>query len=150
MDLYDVSFLLSTLWLGPFWFAMLLNPEAAKTHKLMKGPWFFAGPIAVWFLIFIFDSGSFSSTEDPTMGFVEAIALTLSSKSAFTATWAHVVVGDIFVTRWIWKRCLRLGLKPWFRRVSVFFGVVLMPVGLFLYFVFAKFHLSRKSGEDPS
>jgi hypothetical protein len=127
-----------------------LNPEAANTHKLMKGPWFFAGPIAVWFLIFIFDSGSFSSTEDPTMGFVEAIALTLSSKSAFTATWAHVVVGDIFVTRWIWKRCLRLGLKPWFRRVSVFFGVVLMPVGLFLYFVFAKFHLSRKSGEDPS
>ena len=54
MDLYDVSFLLSTLWVGPFWFAMLLNPEAAKTHKLMKGPWFFAGPIAVWFLIFIF------------------------------------------------------------------------------------------------
>ena len=31
MDLYDITFILSTLWIGPFWFAMLINPEKEKT-----------------------------------------------------------------------------------------------------------------------
>ena len=145
MDLYDLSFLVSTLWIGPFWFAMLLRPEAEKTQNLMKGPWLFVGPIAVWLLIFIFDSGSFSSLGNSNLGFVETMAVALSTKSAFTATWAHVVVGDIFVTRWIWKRSLSMNIKPWPRRISLFFGVVLMPVGLLLHFLFVNLHLSRKS-----
>ena len=30
MDLYDVSFFLSTIWVGPFWLAMLVYPEEEK------------------------------------------------------------------------------------------------------------------------
>ena len=36
MDLYDITFILSTLWIGPFWFAMLINPEKVKTKNLLK------------------------------------------------------------------------------------------------------------------
>jgi hypothetical protein len=73
------------------------------------------------------------------------MAVALSTKSAFTATWAHVVVGDIFVTRWMWRQSLSMNIKPWPRRISLFFGVVLMPVGLLLHFLFVNHHLSRKS-----
>ena len=47
MDLYDLSFFLSTMWIGPFWIAMLLYPNHEKTHQLMEGPWFFLGPILI-------------------------------------------------------------------------------------------------------
>jgi len=41
-----------------------------------------------------------------------------------------MVAGDIFVTRWIWQRCLKHNTPRWIAATSVFFGVMLMPVGL--------------------
>ena len=67
----------------------------------------------------------------------------LANKTGFTATWAHVVVGDIFVTRWIWKRSLNLNLEVWPIRLSVFFGVMLMPLGLLLHLLFVKIKKNR-------
>jgi len=29
-------FMFSTIWVGPFWMAMLLNPKKEKTKKLLK------------------------------------------------------------------------------------------------------------------
>ena len=37
MDLYDVSFFFSTMWVGPFWFAMLIFPEHELTRKALQG-----------------------------------------------------------------------------------------------------------------
>ena len=36
MDIYDYSFFLSTMWVGPFWFAMLVFPEHELTKKVMQ------------------------------------------------------------------------------------------------------------------
>ena len=55
MDIYDVSFIISTLWVGPFWMAMLLNPKKEKTKKILSGPWFFLGPIILWFIIMCYN-----------------------------------------------------------------------------------------------
>ena len=41
-------------------------------------------------------------------------------------------LGDIFVTRWIWQRCLTNSTPRWIEATSVFFGVMLMPVGLLM------------------
>ena len=43
MDLYTLLFVLTTFWIGPFWFAMLLHPHADKTAQIMNKPWFFFG-----------------------------------------------------------------------------------------------------------
>ena len=139
MDLYLALFLFSTLWVGPFWFAMLLNPNAPKTHKLMEGPWFFAGPLVLWFLILIFDTQGFSNigaTYQVNNDALQALALSFSSKTGFTATWAHVVVGDIFVTRWTWKKSLEVPMASW--KMRIFFGVMLMPLGLLLHALFTN------------
>ena len=55
MDVYDVSFFLSTMWVGPFWFAMLFYPDHAMTRKVMSGPIFFIGPIAIWWALMASD-----------------------------------------------------------------------------------------------
>jgi len=41
-----------------------------------------------------------------------------------------MVAGDIFVTRWIWQRCLDHKSSRYIAATLVFFGVMLMPVGL--------------------
>ena len=53
MDLYTISFIISTIWVGPFWFAMLIRPYDRKTSIIMNKQLFFLGPIIVWFLIMI-------------------------------------------------------------------------------------------------
>ncbi|DAC63338.1 MAG TPA: DUF4281 domain-containing protein, partial [Candidatus Thalassarchaeaceae archaeon] len=54
------------------------------------------------------------------------------------AAWAHMVAGDIFVTRWIWKRCIESECEKWKSIISIFFGVMLMPIGLGLTLILVR------------
>ena len=133
MDLYDYSFFFSTMWVGPFWFAMLVFPEHEMTKKVLKGPWFFLGPLVVWWLVtFANPQGMIHLAKDAANpdGILDGLATIMGSKPGASAAWAHMVAGDIFVTRWIWQRCLAHNSPRWIAATSVFFGVMLMPVGL--------------------
>ena len=136
MDMYDISFFLSTMWVGPFWFAMLVYPEHEITEKMMRGPWFFLGPIAIWFVVSasepqaLIDLAKDSLDPSNTMA---SLAALLGTRAGAAAAWAHMVAGDIFVTRWMWRRCIENGSERWVTAVTVFFGVMLMPVGVALH-----------------
>ena len=141
MDIYKISFIISTLWIGPFWLAMLINPFAEKTLILMNKPFFFIGPIIIWYLIMLLNPNGFidfiNSGSHPE-GFLAGIAMGLSTKEGLTAMWAHLVAGDIFATRWIWKDSLEKKTNVWIIRLSVFFGIILMPLGILIHLVFRK------------
>ena len=141
MDVYDLSFFLSTMWVGPFWIAMMIYPEHEKTHQLMQGPWFFMGPIIIWFLISFSDVsglvGLAKDSMDPNKA-LQGLADLLGTKAGASAAWAHMVAGDIFVTRWIWLKSLEIHANKWIMRLSIFFGIMLMPVGLAIHFIFAS------------
>jgi|TARA_B100001996_G_scaffold356483_1_gene319804 hypothetical protein len=141
MDVYDFSFFFSTMWVGPFWIAMLLYPEHEKTEKLMNGSWFFLGPIVMWYLISFSDisglMGLVSDTLDPSNA-LQGLAELLGTKPGASAAWSHMVAGDIFVTRWIWKRCIEENCDRWKLVISVFFGVMLMPLGIVLNLILVK------------
>ena len=66
-------------------------------------------------------------------GFLEGLAIGMGTKAGISAIWAHMVAGDIFVTRWIWKKSIEIKANKWVTRISVFFGVMLMPVGLAIF-----------------
>ena len=116
MDLYDLSFFLSTIWIGPFWIAMLLYPNHEKTHQLMQGPWFFVGPILIWYSISLSDISGlidlFIDAMNPNLA-LQSLADLLGTKAGASAAWSHMVAGDIFVTRWIWKRCIDSKCEKW-------------------------------------
>ena len=133
MDVYDISFFLSTMWVGPFWIAMLFFPEHKKTQEIMQGRLFFFGPIAIWYILSFSDFSGliklFMDSLNPATA-LQGLADLLGTKSGASAAWAHMVAGDIFVTRWIWIRCLDAKCERWKSFISIFFGVMLMPLGL--------------------
>ncbi|MDG1724830.1 MAG: ABA4-like family protein [Bacteroidia bacterium] len=148
MDIYSILFILSTLWVGPFWFAMLLSPQKDKTKKLLDGPMFFLGPIIIWIIIMALNPQGmveFVNSGSHPDGFLIGLAAGMSSKAGVTAMWTHMVAGDICVTRWIWQDSLNRKMNPWLYRVSIFFGVMLMPVGLVIYLIFRGKKVINKS-----
>ena len=141
MDLYTISFILSTLWVGPFWFAMLFKPYKDSTKKLMNKPLFFFGPVLIWFVIMLINPSGlieFINSFSHPDGLFVGIAESLSSKAGVTAMWAHMVAGDIFATRWIWSDGVKKNNKAWVMRASIFFGVMLMPVGVLVHLIFTN------------
>ena len=149
MDIYDISFFLSTMWVGPFWFYMLVYPESERTTMLMKGPWFFVGPIAIWFALTLVDPSGlielFQDMANPANS-LGALASLLATPAGASAAWAHMVAGDIFVTRWIWKQSLEQNTNQWVMRSSVFFGVMLMPIGIAIHMLLGN--IEEKSADD--
>ena len=69
---------------------------------------------------------------------LDGLAELLGTRVGASAAWAHFVAGDIVVTRWMWKRCLERGAERWVSAVSVFFGVMLMPVGVAMHLALVR------------
>ena len=141
MDLFDVSFFLSTMWVGPFWIAMLVYPEHEKTKSVMSGSWFFLGPIVIWWALMASDPRAlvdFAMDSLDPRDVLDGLAELLGTRVGASAAWAHFVAGDIVVTRWMWKRCLERGAERWVSAVSVFFGVMLMPVGVAMHLTLVR------------
>lgn len=135
MNIYEIILILSTFWVGPFWFAMLLQPKSDKTKKLLAKPLFFFGPIVLWFIVMIISPdglSKFGESFSHDQGFLIGLIDSLSSEAGITATWAHMVAGDIFATRWIWKKSLEHNIHPILRSFAIFFGVMLMPIGILI------------------
>mgnify|MGYP001295412565 FL=1 len=141
MDIYDISFFLTTFWVGPFWLAMLIYPDQESTKKLLKGPLFFLGPIIIWIILTLLEPQAIielvKSFTSP-LNILNEIAILIGTKAGAAAVWAHMVAGDIFATRWMWKKSLQLHFEKWKTTMVVFFGVMLMPFGVFLYLIFSK------------
>jgi hypothetical protein len=115
---------------------MLINPETDKTKKLLKGPWFFLGPIVFWFILMIYNPQGLidlASGSSNSAGFLEGLAIGMGTKAGVSAIWAHMVAGDIIATRWIWKKSIEIKANKWVTRLSVFFGVMLMPLGIAIF-----------------
>jgi len=141
MDIYSISFLISTLWIGPFWIAMLVNPNKNKTKELMSKPFFFLGPIIIWFLLMLLNPQAlidFFKMGSDSEGFINGMSKGLATKIGVTATWAHMVAGDIFATRWVWADGIKRKNNLSFLRISIFFSVILMPLGIILHLIFRK------------
>ena len=106
MDLFDVSFFLSTMWVGPFWIAMLVYPEHEKTRSVMSGSWFFLGPIVIWWALMASDPQAlvdFAMDSLDPRDVLDGLAELLGTRVGASAAWAHFVAGDIVLTRWMWK-----------------------------------------------
>ena len=119
---------------------VLFTFEDERTEKAMRGPWFFLGPVAIWFAVSLSDPNALSELFGDMMSSqpLDALATLLGTKAGASAAWAHMVAGDIFVTRWIWKRSLEMGVDPWIRTASIFFAVMLMPVGVAMHVAMAR------------
>ena len=120
---------------------MLVNPNKNKTKELMSKPFFFLGPIIIWFLLMLLNPQAlidFFKMGSDSEGFINGMSKGLATKIGVTATWAHMVAGDIFATRWVWADGIKRKNNLSFLRISIFFSVILMPLGIILHLIFRK------------
>ena len=132
-----VAFLTATVWVGPFWMLMLLQPFEERTKRWMEGPWFVLGPLVAYLIVLAMNLDALSDMMgDGTLsGVVSGLADVLGTDDGAVLAWTHFVIGDIIVTRWIWKRSVEMEMNKTVAQVAVLFGVMLMPVGLAIHFI---------------
>jgi len=132
--IYAVLFLIPTIWVGPFWLLMMIEPESERTAKWVEGNLLFLGPLVTYFATIIVDpSGMIELFSGNPVEMMDTMVELLGTESGTVLAWAHFVAGDIIATRWMWRKAVEnnIGLNQ--TRAIVFFGVMLMPVGLLLH-----------------
>ena len=132
-----IAFFTASMWVGPFWMLMLLQPHADRTKKWMEGPWFVFGPLVAYLIVLAMNLGALNDmVGDGTLsGVVSGLADVLGTHDGAVLAWTHFVIGDIIVTRWIWKRSVETEINKTAAQVAILFGVMLMPVGLAIHFM---------------
>ena len=132
-----IAFFTATMWVGPFWMLMLLQPFAERTKQWMEGPWFVLGPLVAYLLVLSMNLGALTDMiGDGTLsGVVSGLADVLGTDDGAVLAWTHFVIGDIIVTRWIWNRSVETEINKTAAQVAILFGVMLMPVGLAIHFI---------------
>ena len=134
---YTVLFFLISTWIGPFWVLMLAKPFDEITQKWCQGFLIVLGPIIAYFVVLILNPNILLEIFDPDpTKILDALGAALSSPAGAVLTWAHIVAGDILVTRWLWKKGVERDLSVNKLRAMVLFGVMLMPVAIILAMIF--------------
>ena len=131
---YAALFLIPTIWVGPFWLLMMVEPLSERTSDWVEGNLIFLGPLIAYFVTILVDPDGMVElfTGNPAE-IMDTMVELLGTESGTVLAWAHFVAGDIIATRWMWRKSVEneIGLNQ--TRVIVFFGVMLMPVGLLLH-----------------
>ena len=134
--IYAVLFLIPTIWVGPFWLLMMIEPTSERTSKWVEGNTLFIGPLVAYFATIIVDpSGMIELFSGNPADMMDTMVNLLGTESGTVLAWTHMVAGDIIATRWMWRKAIEneIGINQ--TRGIVFFGVMLMPVGLLLHIV---------------
>ena len=127
-------FMLATIWIGPFWMMMLIQPESERTATWMEGPWVVLGPLIAYLLTAVLNpSGIIDLVSGNPTQIADTLVVLLGTEEGTVLAWTHMIAGDIIVTRWMWKKALQNGLPMIQTRIIVMMGVMLMPVGLLLH-----------------
>lgn len=131
------ALILSTMWVGPFWLLMMIQPYEERTKKWMSGPWFVLGPLVSYLVVLLMNPGGLADMMgDGTLsGFLEALAGVLGTEAGAVLAWTHFVIGDIIATRWIWKRSIETEINKTVMQTAILFGVMLMPIGLAIHVI---------------
>jgi len=134
---YTILFFLISTWIGPFWVLMLAKPFDEITKKWCQGFPIVLGPIIVYFIVLILNPNILLEIFDPDpTKILDALGAALGSPAGAVLTWAHIVAGDILVTRWLWKKAVDQNVSVNKLRAMVLFGVMLMPVAIILAMIF--------------
>ena len=132
--IYTALFLIPTIWGGPFWVLMMVEAKSERTSKWVEGDLIFLGPLIAYFVTILVDpDGMIELFAGNPAEIMDTMVELLGTESGTVLAWAHFVAGDIIATRWMWRKAIEneIGLNQ--TRVIVFFGVMLMPVGLLLH-----------------
>ena len=113
---------------------MMVEPKSERTSKWVEGNLIFLGPLIAYFVTILIDpDGMIDLFTGNPAEIMDTMVVLLGTESGTALAWAHFVAGDIIATRWMWCKAVENEISLIQTRVIVFFGVMLMPVGLLLH-----------------
>lgn len=131
-------FSLSSLFVMPFWFLMVVLPFWKWTQRIIQSPWIILGPALIYAIVLLpIFTTVWSGVSNPTLpGVIELI----SNENGATLSWVHFLAFDLFVARWIYldsreRNIFALIISPIL--VSV---LMVGPVGFLIYMVVRTIH----------
>lgn len=130
---FETIFSMSSLLVMPFWLLLIFLPRWRVTEQLMTGPWL-AVPAAILYAVLVLPSFGeiFTAVSNPTLTGITAL---LGNPAGATIAWVHFLAFDLFVARWVYLDARSRHISAWFISPTLFFVLMLGPVGFLLYLV---------------
>ncbi len=123
----NLVFSLLFLPVAPLWLAMMLAPRASFTRRLVASPWCVV-PVALAYVALV--APEIASVLPLVMRpELPEIAALLGTPRGATIAWAHFLVFDAFVGRWIHADALERGASAWLLAPILFVTLMLGPLG---------------------
>jgi hypothetical protein len=110
---------------------MILLPRWRWTARIMRSPYASTVPALLYAVLVAPRLGAiWPALSRPTL---DGIAALLGSPAGATIAWAHFLAFDLFVGRWIYLDARERQISTWFMSPTLFFTLVLGPLGFLLY-----------------
>ena len=124
-------FSLSSAFVMPFWFLMIVFPHWRWTNRVMKSPLVLVPVAALYALLVLPRFGDiFIEVANPTLSGISAL---LGTPEGATIGWIHFLAFDLFVGRWVYLDSRENSISAWLMAPVMFFCLMLGPIGLLLY-----------------
>jgi hypothetical protein len=127
----QTTFLVSNVFVLPFWFLMIVLPYWRWTKQLMRVPWMIALLALLYAVLAIPQLGVLGpALMNPSL---PGIAALLATPGGATLGWVHFLAFDLFVGRWIYFDSHERGITAWLVGPILFLTFMLGPLGLLCY-----------------
>ena len=133
VELIEVLFWFSSLYILPFWLMMWFAPYHERTAALMKNEWIYLAPLAAAYTIAVLpnivDIFILLGSDMPTPDIVVDM---FSERDVILIGWLHYLAFDLFVGRWTWKRLVATKQPIYISLPVLLFSMMVAPLGALL------------------
>jgi len=130
VDLIEILFWFSSLYILPFWLMMWFAPNHERTAALMRNEWVYLAPLAVAYALAVLpnivDIFLLLGTQMPTPDIVVEM---FSEREVILVAWLHFLAFDLFVGRWTWQRLVATEKPLYVSFPVLLFSMMVAPLG---------------------
>ncbi|WP_110514807.1 ABA4-like family protein [Herpetosiphon llansteffanensis] len=141
-------FSLSSLFVMPFWFLMVVLPFWKWTQRIIQSPWLILGPALIYVIVLVPVFGTvWTGVSNPTLpGIIELIG----NETGATLSWVHFLAFDLFVGRWIYLDSRERNIFAPITSLILISVLMIGPAGFLIYMVVRTIHgLVRSAKTTP-
>jgi hypothetical protein len=132
-------FWLSTISVLPFWVLVMFFPRRSITRRVAKSPLFFVLPALMHtaFVIMLLQSRpNLQDDYSALFPFTPAkVLLKMAEPDIATASWLHMLPGDLFMGQWIYFDSRKRDTSPWLVSPALFLTCMSGSIGFILYLI---------------
>lgn len=142
----DPAFLFQTssLFVMPFWIAMVFFPRWERLVGIIRSPWIAVVP-SIYYAIMVIPGliDLFAIVGNPQ---IDGLMGVLGTPLGTAISWVHFLAFDLFVGRWIYLDAHERKIHPVIIAPALFFTLMAGPLGFLIYLIMQAVHgmTSRK------